>query len=214
MNGRNFLQNRWFGLFDRTPASEAAYQRVVGRYKANRLAYHNLAHLYFCFTALEQYSYMADDHTVVQAAIWYHDVIYDPKRSDNEAQSAAMAAEDLPHLRIQGEPIDAQVVQGLILATKHTSAPEGKNARLLVDIDLAILGTDDRKYQRYARAIRSEYSWVSEDDYRKGRAKVLQSFLDRTFIFSTEPFQAQYEARARCNLQNEIMELLGSPRSM
>ena len=213
MTRRNFLENRWFGLFDRTPASEAAYQRVVGTYRANRLAYHNLAHLYHCFTALDSYYYLADDHTVIQAATWYHDVIYDPKSGDNEEKSASMAAEDLPQLRIQGEPIDVQVVKELIMATKHKALPQGRNATLLVDIDLGILGAEEHKYRRYARAIRSEYSWVPEDAYRNGRAKVLQTFLDRPFIYSTEPFRASYEARARCNLGNEISELLGTVSS-
>ncbi len=210
MTRRNFLENRWFGLFDRTPASEAAYQRVVGQYRVNRLAYHNLAHLYFCFTMLDHHHHLADDHTVIQAAIWYHDAIYDPKRGDNEELSAALAEEELPKLRIQGEPIDEQVVKALILVTKHQSLPHGRNATLLVDIDLGILGVEERKYRRYARAIRSEYSWVPEDAYRSGRAKVLQSFLDRPFIYSTEQFRASHEARARCNLGNEISELLGT----
>ena len=213
MTRRNFLENRWFGLFDRTPASEAAYQRVVGQYRANRLAYHNLAHLYHCFTALEHHYNLADNHTHIQAAIWYHDVIYDPRRADNEELSATFAAEDIPKLRIGGELVDTATVTALIMATKHQALPQGKDAMLLVDIDLGILGADERKYSRYARAIRSEYSWVAEEAYRTGRAKVLQTFLDRPFIYSTKPFQAEYEARARCNLGNEISELLGTVSS-
>ena len=91
----------------------------------------------------------------------------------------------------------------LILATKH-NRPVSGDAALLVDIDLAILGKPADEFDRYDAAIRQEYAWVSEEAYRAGRSKVLQSFLDRTTIYQTEFFRNLYEAQARTNLQRVL----------
>ena len=42
-------------------------------------------------TSMTQYAVLATDPAAVLAALWFHDVIYDPQRGDNEAASAAWA---------------------------------------------------------------------------------------------------------------------------
>lgn len=199
-----FLKGRWSMLFDDSEESLSAYKRVRDQYLKNELAYHNLEHIYECFEALDMTSEYADDHSLVQAAIWYHDVVYDSKAKDNEERSADFACTELAKLTIDGNPIDTDAVRALILETKHAKIPSSANACLLVDIDLRILGSDFIRYLRYSYAIRSEYAWVPEVDYKAGRTKVLQSFLDREFIYSTDFFREHYEASARRNLQKEI----------
>ena len=75
------------------------------------------------------------------------------------------------------------------------------------DIDLAILGQSPDLFGAYDRGIREEYSWVPEDDYRKGRIAVLQSFLERKSIYSTDYFRSEYEEKARKNLCRAILRL-------
>lgn len=198
------LKGRWEMLFDTTDASREAYIRVRDRYQANNLAYHNFEHIFECMEALDVTSTLAEDHTLIQAAIWYHDAIYDPKRKDNEELSAKLAMKELSELTIDGQSINTLAVYELIMATKHAELPTTPDAKLLVDIDLRILGTDVIRYSRYMGAIRSEYGWVPEADYRAGRAKVMQTFLDRAYIYSTDFFREHYEAQARKNIANEI----------
>ncbi len=198
------LATRWRAQFDDTPESRAAYERLTGMMNANALPHHNLDHIADCFEALDWTVASADNHTHVQAALWYHDAFYDSQRKDNEELSADLSETELAKLTIFGKPIDTGAVRQLVMATKHAEVPTTNDAKLIVDIDLHILGTDYIRYMRYSSAIKSEYAWVPAADYRTGRTKVLQSFLDREHIFSTEFFREHYEANARKNLANEI----------
>ena len=53
----------------------------------------------------------------------------------------------------------------------------------LSDVDLAILGAPPSRYERYVVAVRSEYAHVDDRAWRRGRAEVLTSFLDRPAIY-------------------------------
>jgi predicted metal-dependent HD superfamily phosphohydrolase len=145
----------------------------------------------------------------VEAALWLHDVVYDPHARDNEAQSARWA---MDRLQAAGVPVErAQYVGDLILATRHDEASPRSNALpdavLVADIDLAILGAKREQYDRYEVQIRQEYDWVPEDAFREGRADVLRRFLQRATIFQTALFQARYEDRARANLRRSLRQL-------
>jgi len=65
-------------------------------------------------------------------------------------------------------------------------------------------------FGEYERQIRSEYSWVPEDAFVKGRSAILSSFLSRPRIYSTDFFYGKYEKTARENLARSISQLPGS----
>lgn len=134
------------------------------------------------------------------AAIWLHDIVYEPTRGDNEERSAEQASRDLA-----GTAIDAGEVAALILGTKHHQGASPLQ-NLLNDIDLAILATDEADYADYARAIRREYAHVPDTAYRSGRAAVLRRFLEQALIYHDARFRPR-EATARRNLEREIAEL-------
>lgn len=137
-------------------------------------------------------------------AVLFHDAIYDPTAKDNEARSADWAISCLRGTLIAKE----HVIRGLILSTKtHQPFDESKESMLILDADLAILGCDPVGYKAYAEAIRKEYTWVAEEDYRAGRAKVLQGFLDRKRIYRTTRMHRQRGARALRNLEWELQQL-------
>ena len=77
----------------------------------------------------------------------------------------------------------------------------------LVDIDLGILGQDAEQFAAYDQAIRREYHWVPEPQYRSGRAAVLRGFLARPNIYHTPTFRQRYEHQARCNLGAALRQL-------
>jgi len=72
---------------------------------------------------------------------------------------------------------------------------------------LAILGASAADYDRYARAIREEYAWVPEQDYRAGRRRILEGFLERERLFYMPPLFERLEMSARANLRREIERL-------
>ena len=102
---------------------------------------------------------------------------------------------------------DVARIERMILATKHDAIPEDGDARLLVDIDLAILGSAPGRFDAYERQIREEYAWVPEADFRAGRARLLRSLLDRPRIYATDWFHDRLEEKARANLERSLRAL-------
>jgi predicted metal-dependent HD superfamily phosphohydrolase len=75
-------------------------------------------------------------------------------------------------------------------------------------VDLSILGQDQRRFAEYEAGIRAEYAWVPQEIFNAKRAEILQRFLDRARIYSTDHFFAKYEHQARQNLEQSIQRLL------
>jgi predicted metal-dependent HD superfamily phosphohydrolase len=98
-------------------------------------------------------------------------------------------------------------VQALIMATVHDAPALTKDASLLIDIDLAILGVQPQAYETFEKAVRKEYRFVPAFIYRKKRAEILKQFLSRERIYQNEPFASQLEAQARINLTQAIDKL-------
>jgi predicted metal-dependent HD superfamily phosphohydrolase len=148
----------------------------------------------------------ATDPAAVHLAIWSHDAVYDPRATDNEERSAALALE---RLRPLGVPDHTLLhVAAMIRATAHTAVDEvNADTAVLLDADLAILSAEERRYARYAADIRREYAWVHEAAYRTGRMKVLEGFLARPRIYRTERMHAAADEAARANLRMEIERL-------
>jgi predicted metal-dependent HD superfamily phosphohydrolase len=191
----NYLTRRWNSLMGGLKVSPtgSVLDDLIQRYSEPQRAYHNLKHIEALLRLLPQ-------EPELELAAWFHDAIYDPQHHDNEEQSAALAEQQLGPLGIDIALIER--VSELIQATKTHEASDATVA-LFIDADLSILGTEPETYARYARAIRQEYSWVAEADYRAGRSKVLQRFLDRERIYQTDMFE-QLEARARENMEGEL----------
>jgi predicted metal-dependent HD superfamily phosphohydrolase len=178
----------------------------VERYSEPHRAYHTLQHIGECFAQFDRV-HDARAPGEVGLALWFHDAIYDPRASDNEARSAQWARAVLGESGARTTVIEA--VERLILATQHDATPQDHDAQIVVDIDLSILGADADRFQEYEDQVRREYEWIEEEAFRRGRTNVLRSFLDRPFIYSTDDFRARLETRARSNLARSIAALSG-----
>jgi predicted metal-dependent HD superfamily phosphohydrolase len=171
---------------------------LVSHYTEDHRKYHNLSHIDRMLGWLEAAGGRMD---AVEFAIWFHDVVYQPLGSDNEAESARYFRDclgsDLP-----GPFADA--VARLILAT-DSARPRtgGDDENLIIDIDLSILGASPEHYAAYREAIRCEYSAVPEDQFIAGRSAILQRFLTQR-IYSTD-FFSRLEKQARLNIENELL---------
>lgn len=194
----------WQKLGGRSNA-EAVFTALASAYAEPQRAYHNTAHVADCLAQFDEVAALADSPQEVEMAIWFHDAIYDPRATDNEARSAAWAMQALTDAQIP--PTVVQNIARLVLATQHQAPPQGHDTQLLVDIDLSILGRTPAIFAEYDRQIRIEYQWVAEDRYRKRRAQVLANFLARPTIYQTEFFQTRYEQTARHNLAQAIAQL-------
>jgi predicted metal-dependent HD superfamily phosphohydrolase len=175
---------------------------LVAAYAAPGRHYHNLKHIEDCLGALAGVDNLqATEREILTEAIWWHDVVCDATRSDNEELSARLAE---AHLR----PDLRQEVGRLIRLTKsHQVASDDRLGAILISIDLSILGAEPARYDDYAAVIRKEFIHVPEPDYRAGRAKVLGQFAARPFIFPDAAFAEAYDRQARENLARELASL-------
>ncbi|MFN7145728.1 MAG: N-methyl-D-aspartate receptor NMDAR2C subunit [Myxococcota bacterium] len=204
--GLSAFTAHWTGLGADPGAAAAAHADVLARWGEPHRAYHDRAHLAACLAAFGSVRALTTDPDAVAIALWYHDAVYDPRGHDNEGESAALARR---HLGPAGARPDAVArVVGLIDATRHAAVPADDDARLLVDIDLGVLGAPPDRYARYEEEIRREYAWVPADVFRAKRAEILRGFLARPRIYATAAF-ADREAAARANLAWAIARLGG-----
>jgi predicted metal-dependent HD superfamily phosphohydrolase len=176
---------------------------LLAKYGEPHRAYHDLSHVLACLDHAAAVRAQLEHPTCVELALWFHDVIYEPRAGDNEERSAAFAVEALAG---SATPEALRHVEELVLATRHPSRPTASDARYVVDIDLAILGAPRTAFDAYEAAIRREYRWVPAPLYRRKRKQVLQSFLDLERIFLTAHF-ARLEEQARANLRRSISRL-------
>lgn len=190
-------------------AIDMAAEQLAAHYGEPVRAYHNDRHIRDLCNGLAECDECTRLKPALQLAILYHDVIYNPRRADNETASAAFAVSALSALGV-ARPIVSRTAD-LIRATQHGVAaldPSDSECALLLDLDLAILGAPVDAYRTYTAAIRQEYAHVPEPQFRAGRSRVLQIFLAMPAIYRTPRCSARYEAQARVNLDAEHAALI------
>lgn len=189
---------------DDQQGEEAERDALLARYTETHRRYHSLQHLAECFARLEPVRARAARPDELELALWYHDAVYDPHASDNEARSADLAAHAMARAGLPAQARDR--VRALIMATRHDTLPPPGDAALLVDIDLGILAAEPSRFDEYEEQIRVEYAWVPSVLFRHKRRQVLRGFLDRASIFTSGAFLGD-ERRARENLERSIARL-------
>lgn len=180
-------------------------EEIETRYSEQHRHYHTLRHISHCLEEFELVRKLVPNAAAVQFALWYHDLVYDTKKHDNEERSADRAVQVIHETGLPDGFADD--VYRLIMVTKHHAMPKAKDEKFLVDIDLAILGQDEATFLAYELNIRQEYLWVPKDLYVKERKKILKQFLKRRRIYSTKFFRERYEDKARANLEWSIANL-------
>jgi predicted metal-dependent HD superfamily phosphohydrolase len=204
MTGK-IIQLLWSFPGDELLSSRRAVH-LIEKYCEEHRAYHNLSHIRAMLAAAEKFKDKIADYDAVRLAVWFHDAVYEPRAKTNEIDSAALAVGTLAQLNAPEAQIES--VEKMILATeKHDASGLDADGELFLDLDLGILAAGKEVYRKYARAIRQEYSFVPESLYREKRREILESFLEREFIYYTGEMRASFEERARSNIANEIKEL-------
>jgi predicted metal-dependent HD superfamily phosphohydrolase len=180
-------------------------------YLAPPRAYHHFGHVE---EVLRHYRAIAEgpgwrQPVEVWLAVLYHDAVYVPGRSDNEAASARLVVEHIERWW-PGADIDAKRVSDLILLTARHGAlraedvgngDTGEDARHFLDCDMAILGAPPVAFAQYDSAIAEEYRAVPRWLFRIKRRQFFRKLLASEQIFLSDFFREQFEVRARENLQ-------------
>ena len=185
----------------------AALDDVVGRHRQPHRRYHGVRHVTWVVRHVHELAadWPVSDLGAVLAAAFYHDAVYDPRATDNEDQSARLAARVLGEL---GWSVDRrETVARLVRATAGHVADGDAGCAVLLDADLAVLGAEPAAYQAYVTGVRAEYAHVDAAAWRTGRAAVLRDLLARRPLYATEPARARWEARAGANMAAELATL-------
>ena len=162
--------------------------------------YHTLQHLEHIYKELEPFELSP----LLEFAIFYHDIVYDVKQNDNEEQSALLAQKRLTQLTLPQE-LNKQLFELIVETKTHKSS--SKENRLFLDADLAILGSNEKSYNKYIQNVRKEYDIYDDVTYFTGRRNVLELFLEKERIYESEHFYELYEKQARKNLKQELKKL-------
>jgi len=183
----------------------ALFEELLARYGEAHRRYHTITHVDACTGWLDWYRGSARHPERVELALWFHDAVYDPQKSDNERQSAALARSRLSELGVPAVAVCE--IEAHVLATEsHRS--DAPDAKLMLDLDLAILGTpSSAAFTSFERQIREEYGHVPEAAFHRGRSAVLSEFLARPEIYRTPALREELETRARSNLTQRLVEL-------
>jgi predicted metal-dependent HD superfamily phosphohydrolase len=188
-------------------AGPAVLDDLRGRYAEPHRAYHVWAHVQALLGWADGLGDALLDRGMVDAAILFHDAVYDPRRSDNEARSAALLA-GCADLSLTGtQRRDAEC---LVLATAAHLPPKDldtalrSDLELFLDMDLSILGATREKFDVYERRVRFEYAHVADDDFAHGRCAVLTSFLNRPTLYFSVWGRDMFEAQARRNIDRSL----------
>lgn len=181
------------------------WEEIDTNYSDNSRYYHTLDHLANSLAHLVEVKLEIHDWQTLLFTLYYHDIIYNPVRSDNEKKSAELAKNRMQQI---GVPFDQiTLCKDQILATKSHIYSEDADTNYFTDVDLSILGQPWQDYSRYYKSIRKEFSIYPETVYNAGRKKVLNDFLGMERIFKTDYFFKKFERTAKQNLRRE-MELL------
>ncbi|MET7369098.1 hypothetical protein ABZS61_25225 [Streptomyces sp. NPDC005566] len=179
---------------------------LLARWAEPQRRYHTTAHLAQVLERVDTLAGHAADPDLVRLAVWFHDAVYRPDRTENEERSAVLAERALTEAGVP-RAATAEVARLVRLTVTHDPVDGDTNGEVLCDADLAILAAAPKEYATYAAEVREEYGFVPDDAFRDGRAAVLRQLLGLPRLFRTPHGVAAWEPRARQNLTTEL-ELL------
>jgi len=185
-----------------------SYEEIEKHYNVSKRFYHNLFHIQNLLENFDKIHEKPKNADTLLFSIWYHDIIYNPLRKDNEEKSAILAGKELK--KINYDFVEIQQVKYYINRTKNhieIEKDEDYGLKCFLDLDLLTMGSHPEVYDRNTKNIRKEYKAVPDLFFNPGRAKILEKFLESEFIYRTDYFREKYEKQARENIANELLQL-------
>lgn len=181
------------------------WTEIEENYSDKKRYYHTLTHLDNLQNQLCEVKDKITNWESILFTLYYHDIVYNALKSDNEEKSAELAELRMKQINVPTEIIENCKSQ--IWATKTHQDNSDIDTNFFIDADLSILGQDSETYKGYFQNVRKEYSIYPDIIYNPGRKNVLKHFLDMERIFKTEYFYNKFENRAKVNLLNELNTL-------
>lgn len=134
---------------------------ILTHYDEPHRFYHNRDHIEDLVGRAVQRGILDDE---LLLAIVFHDIVYNPKESNNEELSAKLYKET------HADYIED--VYQAILDTK-THEPTNKISNILCKLDLHVLYGDFKTFVEFEHKIFKEYQWVDYKTYQEKRVEIL-----------------------------------------
>jgi len=200
-------KDRWEALMSAMGLGSSidCYNALYANYSEKHRFYHTVKHIEAMLYHFDTVIDIVERPAELELAIWFHDAIYKTLSKTNEKDSAEWAQEFL--LSKGYDAMGVERIYHLIMATLHNGETNGNDEKLLVDIDLTILGASPDVYDEFERNVRKEYKVVPALIYRKKRKELLKSFLNSPSIYNLGYFKDKYERAARQNITRAIAVL-------
>ncbi|MFZ6666184.1 HD domain-containing protein [Peijinzhouia sedimentorum] len=200
------LKETFIGLLrnytDNDRLAEELWTEIEKNYSGKKRFYHTLKHLENLLAQLTEVKGDIQNWDTILFTLYYHDIIYNATKSNNEEKSAELAEKRLQQISVSNDKIELCKQQ--ILATKSHLKSIDSDTNYFIDADLSILGQDWETYSSYYKNLRKEFSIYPDFVYNAGRKKILQHFLTIDRIFKTDVFFSKFETQAKRNLTNEL----------
>jgi predicted metal-dependent HD superfamily phosphohydrolase len=193
---------------------DALRDELLAAWSGAGRAYHTPRHLLAVLDAVQSGGHEPERAFVLAA--WFHDAVYDARRSDNEEESARWLDRATAPLVADGELAAREVAlaRRMVRATARPLDPlprsRGRQAvRCFLDADFEVFASLPEDYERYAAGVRQEYAFVPEAAFRAARLAFLEKLRAEVqrrgwFFRGASPLA---EALARSNLAREIAGL-------
>jgi len=198
--GLNRFQSLWQRCLNEgaADASAAIHQRMVNAYNEPQRHYHTLVHIDHCLSIFDQCKSLATNPDALEIAVWFHDVIFEPGKPDNEARSAEL----YQALSAQAHNTEFRELVGrLIMATLHDGRSlDDSDAGYMVDIDLSSFGLPWEDFWRDSQHLRKESADLSDAEYYRRQGDFQTCLLAKPRFYLTDYFCQRYEQQARDNL--------------
>ena len=181
--------------------NEYYYGRILPSYRAETRHYHTLEHIENMLYYVRDFKGTSHtDRCLLKWAIWFHDLIYDPKSNKNEIHSANQLYGFARVLGFKDE--DIKTMWWLVAVTTHKGNPQTRLEDIICDLDLKGFSSDRSILN--GELVKKEYSHVSSEDFYKGRIQFLAGMLKKEYIYHTDEYRNTLETQARHNILKEI----------
>lgn len=187
---------------DNTSLVNELWTEIEYNYSVKKRYYHTLEHLENILSQLTDVKAEIHSWETLLFSLYYHDIIYNVLKSDNEEKSAELAEKRMNQVFVASETI--QLCKEQILATKSHTISINSDTNHFTDADLSILGQSWETYSLYCQNVRKEYAVYPDLVYNPGRKKVLNHFLAMDSIFKTDYFYNKFDRQAKENLRKEL----------
>ncbi len=177
------------------------FDYILQPYQESGRHYHTLNHVYSLLLLIDKQELSADNRITLIITAFFHDIVYITGSSENETSSSDFMNNCFINQEITHPVVTAAAK--IILDTQNHNSKDPLS-QLFLDMDLSILGTDEKTYETYSKQVRQEFINTPFLLYRIGRKSFIKSTLERSSIFYTKYFVDNYEEQAIKNLKNEL----------